>query len=333
MAILGSILIWFVLVAFGCWALGGIYYYPSLPMLARLALLLLVIGGLAYIWYQPALRHFLQLAMCGLIGFTFLIWLPVRPQREAAWTANHAIQPMIEQRGEQITIRNLRHTVYESETEYSVQYLDREFELSEVSGVWFCVQRFTSMNWLAHTFLCFEVQRPTGPEYFSVSVEVRCAEGEQYSPFHGLYRHYELLYTIADERDGIGFRTVTRAADRVYLYRCNATAEQSQAILLDIMRRVKRLDQRPEFYNTLLNNCTNNLVVHANQVVQERINLFDLKVILPGWSAQKAYKLGLIGREGESFETLERRSRIDEIAKSIPLDEQFSVNLRNLMQP
>ena len=326
-----AIAIWAVLILFGLWAAGGWYYHPLVPAGLRWLAWLAFAGVCLAFYWHPSLRPHFKLLLCGLIVLTYLVWLPWRPKRDANWTPNHARQATFEIDGDWVTIHNLRHTVYDSESDYQTQYRERKFRMAEVQGIWFAVQRFTSMDWLAHTFLCFEVHRPEGVEYFAVSVEVRCEEDESYSPFHGMYRHYELLYTISDERDGIGFRTVTRPDDRVYLFRCNATPAQSQRVLLDIMARTNRLSNRPEFYHTLLNNCTNNLVKHANQVVEERINLFDLRVMLPGWSGHQAHRLELIGAAGESYAELESRSRVDILAKEIPLDENFSQKLREAL--
>ena len=113
------------------------------------------------------------------------------------------------------------------------------------------------------------------------------------------------------------------------MYRCNASPAQAQAMFTDIAARSAKLQSEPEFYHTLFNNCTNNIVSHANKFAERPANYFDFKVVLPGYSAKPAYRLGLIGKNGESFGDLQKRSRIDVIARKLKLDENFSERLRD----
>ena len=78
----------------------------------------------------------------------------------------------------------------------------------------------------------------------------------------------------------------------------------------------------------MFNNCTNNIVLHANRIAEEPANYLDFKVMLPGYSAKPAYNLGLIGEAGESFAELQERSRIDIIARKHKLDREFSERIR-----
>ena len=79
----------------------------------------------------------------------------------------------------------------------------------------------------------------------------------------------------------------------VLLYRTTATPAQARALFVDVMKRVNQLHDRPEFYNTLTNNCTTNIVHHINTLAPGRIQ-YDYRVLLPGYADELAYELGLI---------------------------------------
>ena len=73
--------------------------------------------------------------------------------------------------------------------------------------------------------------------FLGVSVEIRKEQGESYSPLRGLFRQYELMYVIADERDVLQLRTNYRKDSDLYLYEVVAGQEATRAFLVDMMER------------------------------------------------------------------------------------------------
>ena len=63
------------------------------------------------------------------------------------------------------------------------------------------------------------------------------------------------------------------------MYRCNATSLQAQDMFRDIATRINKLETEPEFYHTLSNNCTTNIVVHSNQVATEPVSIWNPQVV------------------------------------------------------
>ena len=77
---------------------------------------------------------------------------------------------------------------------------------------------------------------------------------------------------VADEcSDVIQDRTVYNGEQARTLYRTTASPEAAQTLLVDVLNRVNLLAQRPEFYDTLTNNCTSNIVKHVNRIKPNRI--------------------------------------------------------------
>ena len=258
-----------------------------------------------------------------------MVWvtgLSKRPSSDRLWASDHRIQPVVEREDDVVTIRSLRHCRYSSEVEFTSSHDDFTFRLSQLTHVWFAVHRFTSLQGIAHNFLSFKVDTDDGPRYFSVSVEVRREEGEVFSPLKGMYREFELIYVFADELDEIGQRLQFRPDDRVYLFPVNATAEQVQTLFGDIAERANRLHVEPEFYHSLLNNCTNNIVLHTRPLT-DSLSWTDPRIVAPGFADRYAKCQGLIGNSEESFSVVRDRCRLRKV-DAVATSEEFSEAIR-----
>ena len=226
----------------------------------------------------------------------------VSPSNTRNWSPDQAVLPYAEFRGDQVLVRNVRHCRYFDGETYVVEHNDRQYDLAHLRGVDFFVIPFDNMPAIAHTMLSFEFVEPDGsPEHLAVSVEIRKEVGEEYAAWKGSARQYELMYVLADERDVVNVRGNHRR-EEVYLYETTATPEQARLLLADVLGRVNELAAKPEFYDTMTNNCTTNIARHINRVSPRRIR-YDYRVLLPGHSAKMAYDEGLIVRKGSFAET------------------------------
>ncbi|MCA9037660.1 MAG: DUF4105 domain-containing protein [Planctomycetaceae bacterium] len=263
----------------------------------------------------------------------YVLTLLQQPSNDRDWALDNSIVPEIRIVGKDVSISGFRHITFSSgpedaEDETNVNYSTLRFQIDQLREVWFVVQKFTALEGIAHNFLTFSYDPGDGPRYFSVSVEIRRERGESFSPTRGLYRQYELIYVVADERDEIGSRTVFRPNDRVYLYPVNATSEQVQSLFVSIAARMQALVETPEYYHSLLNNCTNNIVEHTYQLTSKPINWLNPQIVLPGFADRLAFSRGLIGDGDDDFETLRARCRIDGIARKGGITPDFSTLIR-----
>jgi hypothetical protein len=250
----------------------------------------------------------------------------VSPSNFRDWTPEQAVLPYAESDGERVTVHNVRNCRYYAEDVFVVEYYDRTFDLSTIRGVDFFMVPFEAMPSLAHTMMSFEFAGLDGkPQYLAVSVETRKEKHEQYNPLKGSARQYELMYVVADEEDVVRQRTDFRGED-VYLYRSIATPQTARQLFVDVMSRVNELASQPEFYDTLVNNCTTNIVRHINRIRPNRI-VYDMRLLLPGYSDELAYDEGLIIADG-SFEETKRRARVNDLAARCRDGEDFSQAIR-----
>jgi hypothetical protein len=250
------------------------------------------------------------------------LWPPGTPSNERNWIVEHKVLAKAEMQGEQVTIHNVRNAEFFTARDCLVDYYDKTFKISEIQNVDFLVVPFNDQKALAHTMLSFGLE---GGDRIGVSVEVRLEKGEEYHPVPGALGQFELIYVVASEQDLIRVRTEYRKCD-VYAYRGNATPQQCQQLLIDMLRRVNKLNDEPELYDSITNNCTTNIVQHINHLAPGKIPQ-DYRVLLPGFSDQLAYDLKLIDTS-LPFEEVKKRARVNDLALKYRHDPQFSARIR-----
>lgn len=230
----------------------------------------------------------------------------VRPSNSRPWSPDQAVLARAEFRGPLVTVHDIRNFRYRSESEWLAGYYDHTYDLRELDSMWFVVEPFGNGKAAAHTFVSFGF---ANGDFLSISVEIRKERGESFSPLKGLFRRYEIMYVVGDERDLVRLRSDYRG-DPVYLYRVISPRERMREMLVGMLQRANMLRAEPEFYNTLTNTCTTNLVRHVNAMIPGRIPI-RAGVLLPGYSDRLAYDLGLIDNS-LPFETVRSNSRINE---------------------
>ncbi len=272
------------------------------------------------------LRRLLRLVLFTALLLTagvvaFLLFGP-RPSNDRDWTPDQERLAWAEIDGRQVRVHNVRHARYRSVDDYDVTWEDRSYDLDRLRSAWFVVEPFGDRKGPAHTLMSFGF---AGDDYLAISVEIRKEKSEEFSPWKGLVRQYELMYVIGDERDLIQLRTNHRR-DQVFLYPVRAPRERIEQMFVSMLRRANHLRENPEFYNTLTNTCTTNIVDHINELVPARVP-FSYKVLLPGYSDELAYDLGLIDTEMPFLEA-KRHFRIDDDALGLAGRQDFSTRLR-----
>jgi hypothetical protein len=244
------------------------------------------------------------------------------PSNDRDWLPELAVLPTAEFVDDHVTVHNVRNAQWLTAVDCIVEHDDRAYDLRDLQTVDFIVVPFENKT-IAHTMLSFGFGQGT---YVGVSAEVRAEKGEAYSSALGVARQFELTYVVADERDLLPVRVKYRKAD-VYIYRTIATPEQSQAMFKDVMARVNQLARTPEFYDTLSNNCTTNIVRHVNALQPNRVP-YDARVLLPGYADQLAYELGLLDNR-VPFKEIKRRSWANQRILKYENSPDFSARIRS----
>lgn len=284
------------------WCCGAIYY--GVASRGHVPALLCTAAFLT-IWPIFAWRSGLARAL-GAFAVSFLVvlaaWQLRTPSNHRTWSSDQARLPRAEFHGTRVTLHNLRYAKYRSATDYGLNWYTQSFDLDRIAGVDFIVEPFDIKRpGLAHTFLSFGFD---DGEHLAVSVEIRKEQGESFHPLPGLFRQYEIMYVAGDERDLIGLRTEIRK-DPVYVYPLRAEPEKTRALFAAICDHMNKLNDKPEFYNSLTNTCMTNILRRVEEVTDRSFG-FDLRIALPGYSDELVHELGAIDFEGSLDEARSR---------------------------
>lgn len=102
------------------------------------------------------------------------------------------------------------------------------------------------------------------------------------APLRGLFRQFELVYAIGDERDIIALRANIRGP--VLLHPICTTAARVRTLFVSMLQRANRLAVHPQFCDTLTNTRTTNIVRPLKVLWREEVP-FDLCIAPPGHAA------------------------------------------------
>jgi hypothetical protein len=246
----------------------------------------------------------------------------VQPSLTRDWAPDLVRVAHAEEEGTHVTFHDLRAFHYRSTTDWDAAWYSATYDTRELVRAWYIVEPFNGFEGAAHTMVSFEF---SGDRFLAFSVEIRREKGETYSVLGGLFRQYELTYVVGDERDLIQLRSNHRRDD-VYLYPVRASPERTTAFFLDMVRRMNAVHTRPEFYNSLTSNCTTNIVRHLEKVSATDVP-YDHRTLLPAYSDELAFALGLIDTEVGLAETRERH-RINTLALAAQDSDDFSPRIR-----
>ena len=265
-------------------------------------------------WFilETGLALILILVVMALL-WAFFRHLRLRPSNDRSWVNDNERLTTAEFNDGKVTIRNVRDFEWRSNRDFDKRWIDMEINLDDVSKIWFVLEYFDpSRRQMAHTIMSFEMRDGTR---IACSIEVRRERGERYHPVKGLFRQYELIYVWATERDVIGVRTRCRKRSVTHLFEAVVLGPGNERRMLEsYLKRTNKLSQSPEWYNTITNTCTTNIVRHVNEVYPGRVPR-AVAVLLPGLSPKLLQRNNLVKIEGTIEETL-RDSIIDERAKS-----------------
>ena len=305
-----------LLVAWGTLAI----YFSNLPW-AEARLALAVCFALVSIWLlwlsrrRRALTVFIVLFV-GVVAW----WISIMPSHHRPWRPEVAVMPRATIDGDRVRITGVRDFDYRTRNDFTVRYEEREVQLSHLTGLEFFVS-YWSEGPVAHTFVSFIFDNAPP---LSISIETRPEVGEGFDPIASLFKQFELIYVVGNERDLVRVRTNYRK-ETVYLYRLNSPVENVRRLLLVYLERINELADRPEFYHLLTNSCTINIIRYANAA--GRTGQFNIRHLLNGLIDSYLYHSGRVDTT-LPFEELRRRSLINNVAQSSDNAPDFSDRIR-----
>ena len=252
-------------------------------------------------------------------------WISIPPSHDRNWRPEVAVMPRATIDGDRVHITGVRNFEYRSRNDFTVHYEERDILLSHLTGIDFYVSYWTEGP-VAHTFLSFTFDNA---EPLSISIETRPEVGEGFDPIASLFKQFELIYVVGDERDIVGVRAIHRR-ETVYLYRLNSSADDARRLLMVYLGRINELADRPEFYHLLTNSCTINIIRYLNAA--GRVGRFQLSHLLNGLIGSYLYHSGRVNTS-LPFDELRRRSLINDAAQAADDAPDFSERIRAAVPP
>ncbi|HEY5895084.1 MAG TPA: DUF4105 domain-containing protein [Chthoniobacterales bacterium] len=311
-----GVLILIVLVA---WATLAIYYsslpWPWLRVVLAATFLAFSVWAL---WLTK--RPHMSWAFAGLFVVVAVAWLFIQPSHDRPWRSEVAVMPRAIIDGDRVRFTGFRNFDYRSRDDFTARYEEREVQISHLTGVDFFVS-YWKIGPVSHTFVSFIFDNAPP---VSISIETRPEVGEGFDPLASLFKQFELIYVVGDERDIVRVRTNYRDED-VFLYRINTSPADARRLFLVYLQRINQLADRPEFYHLLSNSCTINIVRYANAA--GRVGGFDFRHLLNGFIDGYLYASGRMNST-LPFDELRRRSWINDAAQVAGNAEDFSQRIR-----
>lgn len=302
-------------------AWGGLaIYYSDLPSYGLRLGLALVFAAIAIWCLWIARDGRARLVFVVMLAAVAAWWTTIPPSDHRDWRGEVSVMPRVTITGDVVRISGVRNFEYQSRNVFTEHWETREYHLSKLTGLDFYVS-YWKEGVVAHTFVSFLFE---DSEPLAISIETRPEKGEGFDPLASLFKQFELIYVVGDERDIVGVRTNYRN-ETVYLYRLNASAEDARQLFLVYLQRINELADQPEFYNLLFNSCTINIIRYANAAGRE--GRFHLAHLLNGLIDSYLYHSGRVDTS-LPFEELRRRSLINEAAKAADGQSDFSDRIR-----
>ena len=321
--IAGALVLGVVILGWVAWAFGALWFDGPGHVIAiaylvlALTLLILFISG----------RRIAGFGVAGLVALVAVWWFSLQPRNDRDWQCDVAREPWAEVNGDLVTIHNVRNFDYRPDNrtgEKAPRWETRTVRLSQLTGI-DAFLNFWGVSWMAHPILSFQFK--DAPP-IAVSVETRKEKGEDYSALGGLYRRYELVYVVADERDVIRLRSNYRDGEEVYLYRTTMPPAEVRERFLEYIRSMNELRAHPRWYNAITANCTT--TIRSQRSIAAR-SPWDLRILLNGRIDEMFYQQGLLSTGGLPFIELKRRALINMIANEADQDPEFSRRIRTVL--
>lgn len=309
-----------VLALTGWSALALEYTLPGPWWLVRAVAL---ISALVAVGALIALRPFRRAVAVALGVFAcVLAWFfSLAPSNTGDWQPDVRQLAHGEVEGEILTLHNVRDFTYRSETDFTERWETRSYDLAKLDGLDMFFSHWGSPL-IAHTIMSWQF---SDGQRLAISIETRKVEGQQYSAVAGFFRQYPIYYVAADERDLIGLRTNFRG-ENVWLYRLTAPPQNARLLLLDYLRSMNELVEKPEWYNAFSDNCTTSIQRHVRHLQPDGPR-FGWRLLVNGYLDQALYESG---RTDTSlpFQELRAISNIDARAKAAGQGPDFSERIR-----
>lgn len=325
--------LWCVL---GAWTALATFFSLPIPLWAASAIAIAI--GLVFLLalrerlvkdrkLQPWRAQRISLVAMGIsVLVAALFFTLVRPDPNLNWAADHAHHPQVTFSGDIVTVKNFRNFTWRTSTDFDPKWEERTYDLSTITSMYYVVVPIRQIAGVAHVFVCFGF---SDGQHVALSVEGRRVVGRPYRVIQSMFRQYQIIYVIGDERDVVGLRGAVWK-NEVRFWPAATSPDRVRAIFVSMLEQAHSLEKNPEFYHLLVNNCMTNITRHLRALGGHSLP-YDFWLLLTGLSDRAAFRLGYFDTH-LPFEEARRAFTVDDWMRTTPLDEGFAQRLRDLLR-
>lgn len=218
------------------------------------------------------------------------------------WNSKQKPACLINKTDDGIYIINNIRWGFKDKTDYNnliPYWKNAKIDINKVSDVLFVIKPFPPEWIAAHCLLIFKFKEPflsnenDKSNGLVLSIEARLKKGENYSLVQGNFGKFLIIYQLSTEDDYIEYSNI----EKRYLipYKLKLSYEQKVTLLKYALEEaVKNRDN--EKYNTLHNNCTNNLFLLLNKVLpkEQQFKEWIIKKVIYNISISFPRTVGLL---------------------------------------
>lgn len=233
---------------------------------------------------------------------------PVKPE-PAAYDPLQRRARVLSEENERLRVENVRwHKAGPGEFDWATAAV----KPGSIKDIYLIKQPFPPELLAAHSLLLFTFERggltdAGGKEAYGLvlSIEANLKQGQAYDPLAGLKNTYNIIWTLSTWED-YARRSVQVMNKRLIPYKLAGFSKPQKSWLVRETLRQAGVNRDGEFYHTVTNNCTNNLLILMNRALPEirRIPMWEvpysvyninatMPVFVPGYLQGR----GLLGPE------------------------------------
>ncbi|NLI10635.1 MAG: DUF4105 domain-containing protein [Elusimicrobia bacterium] len=214
----------------------------------------------------------------------------------------------------------------EPPSENNFDWRSVKIDASKIKNIYFVKKPF-SPEWIAaHSLMLFTFEKggvidSFGNETDSIvlSIEAFLREGQEYSLTEGMKNKFNIVWVLASWKDYVERMVYfDKDSDRLVLYPVNLSQSQKKELISYSLLQAA-VNREGEYYNTITNNCTNNLVILINKTSDEKKKVklweipylvYNLKATMPVWVPGYLQKKGILGSE---YKTVTKENFLEKI--------------------
>lgn len=302
------------------WAGGALRFDLPAQENSRLVIAAVWLVGALVLWCVVRPRW--QARLFVVLGFALILvwWLRLTPRQDRDWKPNVAMLGSAEVEGDRLVLHNVRNFDYRTPSDFETRWEIRSFNLRNLRAMDLFLGHARS-GWTAQPVFSFDF----GDEgRVCFSMQTRQEMGESYSLPGSLYRRYEKIVVMADERDLVRALPNERATEQVWLYRLKLPPSEARTRLLELVAEVNRLHDTPAWYNAIAVNTRTSTL--AQRPGAERLP-WDPRLFFNAHLDSLLASAGVLD-SNVPFDQLKEKSQITDRIRETDKESGFSTKLR-----